>query len=339
MRITILIPHYRVGPMVAFTVAQILKYKGDHEVDIVVIDNNAGDGSAEYLRPFINDIRIVNYPKDKLQSHGIGLDYVLPYVRTEYFITLESDSFPTKDGFLDYYENIIDGDFDMAISLLTLSGGSYGHPAGSIYRTSLWRECDEYCRTMPYKYFPNMLMRDNFKAHLMVHESILERFLENPDEWIELSSDYKPYSKELAEEKCNHYSPVVGPFHNGMGGRQESIKNFGGRTWESDAPFIIYNPKWQKIIGRMGYEPGQFLYYYAIATGKQIFEIPTEVKWMPGKENRQQEYTINKASIRHLWAISAYHNHTPEDEKEVAKIKQSIPDQLYSTLPPNQRIK
>lgn len=339
MHITLIFCHYKTWMMSAYTVAQILKYKGAHQVDLIVVDNNSADGSMEYLRPFVDDIKIVNYPKDKLQSHGIGVDYVLPSIRTEYFITLESDSFPIKEGFLDFYENIIEGGFDIGISLLTLSGGSYGHPAGSIYKTSLWHECSEYCKTMPYKYFPNMLMRDNFKAHLMIHESIIDKFLENPDDWIELSEDYKPYTKERAEEKLAHYSPVVGPFHNGMGGRQESIHNFGSRTFETDAPFIIYNPKWQKIIGRMGYEPGQFLYYYAVATGKQIFEIPTEVKWLPGKENRQQEYTLNKAGIKHLWAISAYHNYTPESEKEVAKIKQSIPEQLYSTLPPNQRIK
>lgn len=339
MTITILIPHYKTGMMTAYTIAQILKYKGDHDVKIVVIDNNAGDGSAEYLRPFLNEITYWCYPKDKLQSHGIAFDWAIPKIKTDWILTLESDSYPIKEGFLDYYEKIIEGDFDMGISLLTLSGGSYGHPAGSIYRTSLWHECKEYCDSMPYKYFPNMLMRDNFKAHLMVHESILNRFLENPDDWIELSPDYKPYYPKLAEEKCSHYSPVVGPFHNGMGGRQESIHNFGGRTWESDASFIIYNQKWQKIVGRMGYEPGQFLYYYAVAMGKQIFEVPTEVKWLPGKENRQQEYTLNKAGIKHIWAVSAYHEYTPEDEKDVAKIKQSIPVELYNTLPPNQRIK
>jgi hypothetical protein len=327
--------------MVAYTVAQILKYKGDHEVTIIVIDNNEGDGSMEYMEPFKEHFIYVPYPKDRLQSHGIAFDYALglDYVDTDYFITFESDSYPVKEGFLDYYQQIIEGDYDLAASLLTLSGGSYGHPAGAIYKKALWVEAKAYCDSIPYYYFPNMMMRDNFKAHTMIHKSIVNQVLENPDDWFELSNDYKPYYPKLAEEKCSHYAPVAGVFHNGMGGRQESVKTFGQRTHESDAPFIMYNPKWQKIIGRMGYEPGQFLYYYAIANKKRVCNIPTTVKWMPGKEYRQQEYTLTENGVQHLWAISAYHNHTPENEKDVAKFKQSIPEQLYATLPPNQRIK
>jgi len=317
-----------------------LKYKGNHEMNIIVIDNNAEDSSVKYLHPFINDFTYLAYPKNKLQSHGIAFDWILNMgvVDTEYFITLESDSYPTQENWLDYYESIIKCDYDMAASLLPLSGGVYGHPAGAIYKTSLWKECKEYCDSLPYKYFPNMTLRDNFSMHAMVHESILDNFLDNAEDWMELSDSYKPYSRKLAEDKMLHYSPVVGPFHNGMGGRQESIHTYGQRNELTDSPFILYNPKWQKLIGRIGYEPGQFLYYYAIATGKKVFRIPTYTQWLPGKENQQQEFTINEAGIRHEWAISAYHDYTPDNEKEVALYKQSIPDKLYETLPSHQKI-
>lgn len=340
MTITILIPHYKTGMMTAYTIAQILKYKGDHDVKIIVIDNNAGDGSIEYLEPFKDQFVYVPYPKEWLQSHGVGYNYAIDsgYVASEYFITLESDSYPTKP-FLDYYQQIIDGGFDMAGSLLTLSGGSFLHPAGAIYSKALYDEAKKYCSEMPYWYFPNMAMRDDFKMHLMVHRDLLERFLENPDEWVDLSPDYKPYSKELAVEKLRHYSSVCGVFHDGRGGRQESIKTFGGRTWESEKDFAIYNPKWSKLISRVGQEPGQNLFYLAKDLNKKIFNIPTEVKWLEGKENRQQEYTLNEAGIKHAWGVSAYHGYTPVGDEYVAKIKQDLPEALYNTLPPNQRIK
>lgn len=340
MKFSIILCHYRTGKMTAFTIAQILKYKGDHEVEILICNNNAGDGSEKYLEPFKDQIKIFDYPKDKLQSHGIGYDYLIPHVSNSNFITLESDSFPTKSKYLDYYKSIIDAGFDMATSYLELSGGNFGHPAGGIYSKALWEEMKQYCDTMPYKYFPNMAMRENFPMHLMVHESILDQFLDNPDDWIELSSAYKPYSRKLAEEKLFHYSPTCGPFHDGRGGRQESIRTFGSRWTLSEAPYAVYGEgeKWPKIIGRIGMEPGQAMYYYAMAKNKKVFNIPTEIKWLPGKENQQQEYTLNEAGIKHLWAISAYHDYTPENEKETALLKQSIPDQLYETLPPNQKI-
>lgn len=339
MTISILIPHWRTLKMTAYTVSQFLKYKGDHDVKIIVIDNSYPDESIKGLEPFRDQITILPNTSTKTSSHGIALDMAMELVDTPYVLTAESDSFPIRPGYLDYYQQIIDGGFQMAGSLLTLSGGSYIHPAACLYSRNLWQQCKEYCDSIPYAYFPAMMLRDNFNLHTMIHNDYLDQVLENPEDWFELSSDYKPYSKEKTIKKMEHYKPVCGPFHDGRGGRQENIRTFGGRTWLSEVPFATYNPKWQKIIGRIGLEPGQFLHYFACSQGTKIFEIPTEIKWMPGKEHQQQEYTINEPGIKHLWGISAYHNYTPENEKDVAKFKQSIPEQLYATLPPNQRIK
>lgn len=339
MNISIVFAHFKTGKMSAYTVSQLLKYKGNHNIEILICDNNERDGSIEYLSPFKEEIKIYKYPNDKLQSHGIAYNMLFEHVSNEWVLCLESDSYATKNGYIDYYQQIIENGYDMATSYLKLSGGSFGHVAGGLYKKSLWQEMKQYCDSMPYKYFPNMSMRDNFPMHTMVHESILDQFLDNPEDWIELSNEYKPYSRKLAEEKLFHYSPTCGPFHDGRGGRQESIHTFGQRNAETEAPYAIYNEKWQKIIGRIGEEPGQALYYWAKAKEKKIFHIPTEVHWLPGKENQQQEYTLNEAGIRHEWAISAYHNYTPDNEKDVALYKQSIPDKLYNSLPEHQKIK
>ena len=75
MKITIIIPHYKTGKMTAYSIFKILQHSDGHEVDIIVVDNNVGDGSVEYLSPFMNKIGYVPYPKDRMQSHGIGIGY------------------------------------------------------------------------------------------------------------------------------------------------------------------------------------------------------------------------------------------------------------------------
>jgi hypothetical protein len=324
--------------MTAYTVAQILKYKGDHEIEILICDNNARDGSIEYLFPFGDNVRVFDYPLDKLQSHGIGYDFLFEKVNNDWVITLESDSFPIKEGWLDYYERLINSGCKYAVSLLQLSGGKYGHPAGALYNRRVWEEARVECNNSRYIYFPNMAMKDAFASHIMVHESIVNEFLVHPNDYIELSDGYKPYWPQMAEQKAIRYSPVVGPMHNGMGRLQESVRTYGGRNTETEVPNVILDNR-AKIIYRVGYEPGQWFYYWMMAKGYIGYHIPTETKWMPGKEAQQQEYTLTENGVKHLWAISAYHDYTPENEKDTALYKQSIPDQLYDTLPEHQKIK
>jgi hypothetical protein len=338
MKFSIILCHYKTGKMTAFTIAQILKYSEGHEISIFICDNNAGDGSIEYLNPFKDKINIINYPKDRLQSHGIGYDVLFEMVPDEWVICLESDSFPVKEGWLDYYVGVINNGYESAVSLLKLSGGEYGHPAGGLYRRSLWVAAWIYCtKQTEYTYFPNIAMKETFACHLMVHNSIIKSFLDNPEDYIELADGYKPYTRQLAIQKAYNYYPVVGPMHNGMGRLQESIRTYGTRNPETEAPNIFLDNR-AKIIYRIGYEPGQWFYYLMLTNGNRVFHVPTETKWLPGKEMQQQEYTLNEAGVKHLWAISAYHDYTPENEKEVAALKQSIPDKLYETLPDYQKI-
>jgi len=323
--------------MSAFTVAQILKYKGDHEIEILICDNNAGDGSIKYLEPFKNEITIIDYPKDKLQSHGIGYDVLFELAQNEWVICLESDSLPVADGFLDYYVRLINEGYDGAVSLLQLSGGQYGHPAGSLYRRSIWYKAWLYYQNIQYAYFQNIAMKDAFSSHLMVRWDVFTEFLKTPEDYIELSDFYKPYSILSAQKKLDHYSPTVGPMHSGLGRVQESVRTYGARNPETEVPNIILDNR-APIIYRVGYEPGQAHYYWQLSKGYKIFHIPTETKWLPGKEGQQQEYTLSEAGIKHLWAISAYHG-TDLNDGDVAKIKQTLPEQLYETLPEHQKIK
>jgi hypothetical protein len=338
MDITILLPHYCTGQMTAYAIAQLIKYKGRHNQTIILIDNNAGDGSMEYLEPFKEHFTYVPYPKERMQSHSIAFDYVIEngYVTTPYFITIESDSFPTIEGWLDYYEDLIGKDVDCAGSYLKLSGGSFIHPCGALYKKEAWHEAMDYAKSIRYKYYPNMAMKEGFACHLMIHESILNDLLASPEDYIDLANGYKPYSAELAESKRAYYEPVCGVFHNGMGGNSESVKTYGYRTVESEINNVILDNK-RKLVFRIGAEPGQWLSWYLAAMGKRIFQIPTQTKWVNDVVFQQQEYTLMENGFKHIWGVSAYKD--VDSNNEIAKIKQALPQQLYNSLPAHQKIK
>jgi hypothetical protein len=340
MTISILIPHYAVGKICAYSISKILENKGRHDVQIVVIDNNPLDGSAKYLEPFRNQITYVTYPPNRLQSHGIGINYLLEegFVRNEWFITLENDAFPISENFIDYYENLIHLGYDAAVSMMKLSGGYYGHGCGALYSKSLWKEVNTFVKSIPYTYFPNMAMKSGFATHLMIHNKILDEVLDSPNDWIELADGYKGLTKQQMLDKAKYYSETTNAFHCGMGGAQEDIKTYGFRSAESDAPHILVQDA-RKIINRLGYEPNQYLYYYMVKTGKKIFEIPTQTKWMPNREHQQQEYSLTESGIKHLWAISSYTERGSKDVEDVYELKRNQPEILYNTLPEHQKIK
>jgi hypothetical protein len=332
MKFTILIPHYKAWKITTYAIHQFLKFRGRHEIDIIVVDNFPQDGSAEKLKVFGNQITLLTYPQDKLQSHGIGFDFCMSHVKTEYFITAESDSFPTVEGWLDYYEGLINSGLDCAGSVLKLSGGEYMHPAGALYKTKTWHEAKAYCDSIQYTYFPSIAEFHGFSNHLMVHKRVLDKFISDPPSYVILNSSYQGLSEEAMLKRAEDYSPVVGPFHNGMGNLHENIHSYGSRTIQSEAPWILLNNQ-EPLIYRMGYEPGQWLCYWQIAMGKQLGAIPTSVVWMPGRVGQQQDFTIMDNGFKHLWAVSSYHDATDKNMMDVIKRKRELANELYESLP------
>lgn len=330
MKFSILIPHYKTGKMTAYAIHQLLKHKGRHEIDIHVVNNSPGHDSIEYLFPY--SIFRYDYPSNKLQSHGIAFDYILPEIETEYFIAIESDSFPTSDNWLDYYECLIKQGYDAAGSLLQLSGGQYLHPAGALYRKSVWQEAKSYCTHMiDYAYLPNIAMKENHACHLMVKNSLFGEFCKKPEKYVELHSSYKDNSPLQISEKALSYQSVISPFHNGTGRFQESFSTYRFRNPTIGLSDVILDNE-TDLIYRLGYEPGQWLHYFMLAMGNKIFYIPTETKWMPNRENQQQEYTKNEAGFIHLWGVSAYDNCSNGDVQDIVLFKKNQVERLYASI-------
>jgi len=339
---TVIIPTYRTPQMTAYTVSKLLEYSKEGQIDIVVVNNYPEDNQDtwKHLLPFMRYIRLMNYPECKLQSHGIAMDWAIGrgLVKGDYFMVLESDSFPINNEWIPFYEKLIKAKVDAAGSMLKLSGGLYLHPNGAIYSMKVYNECKEYCKGIEYEYFPNMNRVGDFDYHTMIHRSVLDRVLDNPNDCFELAEGYKPYSKEKALERLEYYRPTTGVFHNGVGNLDESTQSYGQRGWDTmRADLPLTNKK--KIIRRVGFEPGQFFYYWLEVNGKKIHSIPTEVKWMEGREGQQQEYTLSESGIKHLWGISSYTERSSEGVEDIYEAKRRLPNELYETLPENQKVK
>lgn len=342
MNFTILIPHYKQGQATAHAIYKLIQHKGRHNIDVVVIDNSNDDSINHILLTNLtHECKVIRYPADKLQSHGIAFDYAIinGFVKTDFFITIESDSFPTQDNWLDLYEEFANNGMAAAGSILKLSGGVFLHPCGAMYKTDVWFKALSSCVEKPYHYFPNMVRKEGFDCHTMVHQGIaqFERFLQEfgPGLTYEPAAGYIGLTLEQMLDKAHGYKPTKGPFHNGMGALQESIHTYGDRNLYTG----IEDCKEYKdeVILRIGYEPGQWFTYFMISSGLPIAQFDTSVKWLPGRENQNQEYTITETGFTHLWGGSSFFNATDKDPEmqRVIDFKNNQVADLYKTLPEN----
>lgn len=325
-----------------YAIHQLLKCKGPHQLDIYVIDNNAGDGTADNLRFFGDKIHIVPYPSDRLQSHGVAYDWIIPYLRTEIFATIESDSFPTKENaewldtiFLLEKESYVSGG-----SQLDLSGGNFVHTAGAFYKKSIWQKCKRYVDEVQYSYFPNIAMKEKFACHLMVHESVMDQFMRAPENLVALAPEYQGKDEDYFANRLVDYMPIGrGVFHNGIGNTDESYYTYAQRNAyiEGERNHILQDNK-KPLIWRLGMEPGQFFCYWMLANGMDVYDIPTETVWMPGRESQQQEYTKMENGFTHLWGATAYHDSDLESIADIKALKNRTMEELYQSIPANQRV-
>jgi hypothetical protein len=344
MRISILIPHFRTWKMTFYAIHQLLKCSGRHQQDIYVVDNNPEDGTAEKLKFFGEKINVLPYPSHLLQSHGIGYDFLVPHLRTEVFATIESDSFPTKESgeWLDWVELLVKEGYDSAGSCLDLSGGQFVHTAGAFYKKSIWQKAKRYVDEVEYSYLPNIAMKDGFPCHLMVHKSVHDQFALGARDLIQLAPEYDKWgTAELASvilDKIEEYRPIGrGVFHNGIGNTDEAFGTYHERNVVTERDHILQDNK-KPLIWRMGSEPGQFFCYWMLANKHKIYAIPTETKWMPNRENQQQERTVMENGFTHCWAITAYNDATNPELKDIIDYKKNMMEELYNSIPANERI-
>ena len=99
---TICIVNYKTEELTRLCLRAIRKFtKVPYEV--VVVDNDSGDGSLDYLRS-LKWIRLIERPGEMVKSggwaHATALDKGLESCTTEFFMAMHSDTFVHKDGWL-----------------------------------------------------------------------------------------------------------------------------------------------------------------------------------------------------------------------------------------------
>jgi hypothetical protein len=100
---TICIVNYKTLEFTRLCLRSIRKFTS-YPYEVIVVDNDSGDDSLDYLRS-LSWIQLIERRCESGQpvgshAHGSGLDLGLRHCRTEFFVSMHSDAFVKKSGWL-----------------------------------------------------------------------------------------------------------------------------------------------------------------------------------------------------------------------------------------------
>ena len=101
-RTTICVVNYKTEELTRLTLRSIRKFT-EAPYEVVVVDNNSGDSSLEYLRS-LKWITLIERTGEDIPkggwAHGTALNLALKECKSEYFMTMHSDTFVRRHGWL-----------------------------------------------------------------------------------------------------------------------------------------------------------------------------------------------------------------------------------------------
>ncbi len=109
--VTILIPNYRTPELTKLCLRLIRKHTDCSRIHVIVIDNDSGDESTDYLKSlkWIELIQREPIPCESPSvSHSRALDLALERVTTPYVLSIHTDTFIKDPGWLDALLNEIE---------------------------------------------------------------------------------------------------------------------------------------------------------------------------------------------------------------------------------------
>lgn len=103
-KVTILVPNYKTADITKICLRLLRKHTNHDLADVVVIDNDSQDASTDYLRQ-LNWIKLIERKpvagETGVQAHSRALDLALDEVKTPYVLSIHTDTFVTRDDWLE----------------------------------------------------------------------------------------------------------------------------------------------------------------------------------------------------------------------------------------------
>jgi hypothetical protein len=321
--VSILIPHFKTWRWTSACIHLFKHYGFSLPYEIIVCDNSPGHPSIKCLTEteLGEGVTIVEGQAD-FPSHGKGYFKAYQKAQGDWIFTAESDSFPTRHGWGEGYIKAAEH-HDFIAPLMPMAAGAYGHPAGALVKRNVldahqeWRNAQKEWLFVPdgaraFKY-------SDEGYHLVVKEDTL------------CLKDWPPGHDSLLKS-IELWRDDVGPWQEMRSFDDDNFKTYGQRTGIQN-----WQPAGKNHHLRIGYEPGQHLWYFAKSHGVKCMEAPLHIEWMPGRTGQQASYSDVFGGFRHVWAgTSAFCDGIPAHTKE-HKMQQM--NQHFAQLPEHIRTK
>ena len=114
---TICVVNYKTLDFTKWCLRSIRKFT-EYPYKVIVVDNNSGDESLEYLKSLDWIQLIERTPSDEQEhgsyAHAAAIDMALEQCNTEYFVSLHSDTFVLREGWLRDLIGLISNDQNCA---------------------------------------------------------------------------------------------------------------------------------------------------------------------------------------------------------------------------------
>lgn len=284
MKVAIIIPHYKTARLTAGCIHAFKQYGWPVEHEIVLCDNSPGHWSIKAISetPLGEGIKIVPGDPD-FPSHGQGYWAAYNATDADWIFCAESDSFPIRCGWADEYIKA-SADYDLIGPDMPMAAGRYIHPAGALYRRTLIESARDWQKAQRSIFCNDMAIMLGL-SHSGYHAVVMPEFLERHD---------LPEERRKQIEMWHH----AGPWQEMRSYDDDFFSTYGDRVritnWEPQPG----REHWLRI----GYEPGQWLSYFASANGFRCLKAPLHIEWMPNMTGQQAAYSDVFSSFRHLWA-------------------------------------